>query len=739
MLPAGSSGARGKLSLRVADLQDLQRVVGAPLQGRVAGTVKFSRESGRGRAEIRLEAMAAGTPDRQVGHLLVSGRIDDAPSDPMFNLQAVAEDIVTPQVSGSARLDARGPARGVVLKLESRWHAGTLDTAHVSSTATLDVPRRRLAVSGLKATYRGQTARLLAPTTVSLQDGLSLGVVRIGIQKATLTISGAVTPTLDAAVSLTNAPLALLAIFRPAWQADGLITADARLTGMVSAPTGILHVSGSGLRVRSGAGRGMPLTDVVGTAALHGDIAAVDLRLHAGAAGELRIVGSLPLRPDQAFDVRASGQVALAIANPYVEPDGRRVSGRVTINAVLTGTRAAPLLGGTLVLDHGDFQDFVRGTHFSEVSLALQAAQRTVRITRMLAHAGPGTVSAEGTIGLLVPGIPLDLRLTAINARVLASDLLTARVDATLTVRGEANGRMEAVGSLRVNRADITVPKAFPRTVAVLDVRRPGARRGAPKPRVAIPIGLDLVVDAPRAVFVRGRGIEAELGGELHVSGTTDAPRFAGGFDLRRGTLALAGASLKFTSGRVGFNGAGVGTALDPTLHFVADTTSTDMTATLTVGGYASAPTVLLTSTPELAQDEILARLLFGESAKQLTPLQLLRVGLALASIGGSGYGAADPLSAIQKRLGLDHLAVGGNSGPNGNEATLEAGGYTSERVYVGAVQSTSGTTKLLVQVDLTKHLKLQAVVGNGGAAVPGTTPQNDPGNTIGLSYQIDY
>jgi translocation and assembly module TamB len=42
--------------------------------------------------------------------------------------------------------------------------------------------------------------------------------------------------------------------------------------------------------------------------------------------------------------------------------------------------------------------------------------------------------------------------------------------------------------------------------------------------------------------------------------------------------------------------------------------------------------------------------------------------------------------------------------------------------------------------VDLTKHLKLQTRLGNGNAAsLQGTTPENDPGSSIGLAYQFEY
>jgi translocation and assembly module TamB len=42
------------------------------------------------------------------------------------------------------------------------------------------------------------------------------------------------------------------------------------------------------------------------------------------------------------------------------------------------------------------------------------------------------------------------------------------------------------------------------------------------------------------------------------------------------------------------------------------------------------------------------------------------------------------------------------------------------------------------VQVDLTKSLKLQTTLGTGGT-VQGATPQNDPGSSVGITYQFEY
>ncbi len=215
--------------------------------------------------------------------------------------------------------------------------------------------------------------------------------------------------------------------------------------------------------------------------------------------------------------------------------------------------------------------------------------------------------------------------------------------------------------------------------------------------------------------------------------------------------MNLAGSTLTFTSGRVSFNGTGVTKKIDPTLDFVASTTSGNATYYLNVGGYADAPVITLSSTPEQPQDQILSRLLFGADPAQLTTLQIAQIAAALATMSGVGGGGLNPLNAVQRKLGLDRLAISGstNSGPAtgtgpaqggaNSGATIEAGRYVSSRVYVGAKQFTTGTTQAQVQVDLTKSLKIQTAVGTGGGTVQGESPQNDPGSSIGLSYQFEY
>ena len=193
------------------------------------------------------------------------------------------------------------------------------------------------------------------------------------------------------------------------------------------------------------------------------------------------------------------------------------------------------------------------------------------------------------------------------------------------------------------------------------------------------------------------------------------------------------------------FEGNGLKNKIDPTLDFTAQSTVQNVTATLRISGPADAPRFEFTSSPPKQPDEIMALLLFGnENPASLTGLQYAQVAAALATLSGvGGDGGLNPLVKIQRSLGLDRLSVGSagtNAAGTGNTgATIEAGRYISKRVYVEAKQSSTGTSQLQADIELTKHLKLQTRLGNGTASAQGTTPENDPGSSVGLSYQFEY
>jgi len=279
--------------------------------------------------------------------------------------------------------------------------------------------------------------------------------------------------------------------------------------------------------------------------------------------------------------------------------------------------------------------------------------------------------------------------------------------------------------------------------VAVFDFRRRGKAAPAPESKPLI-VGIDITVRAPQEIIVQGRGLDAEMGGEIHLKGTSDDLLANGDFNLLRGWFTLAGTRLEFKEGRGGFDGAGLRKKIDPTLDFMAETTQAEYTIKLQISGVADAPRFEFSSSPSLPQDDIMARLLFGVPGAQLTALQYAQIAAALATLSGVGGNGSNPLVKLQKTLGLDRLSVQSNTstsaaGTENSGTSIAAGRYISKRVYVEGKQTTTGTSQVQIDVDLTKHLKLQTRLGNGTAITQGTTPENDPGSSVGLSYQFEY
>jgi len=443
------------------------------------------------------------------------------------------------------------------------------------------------------------------------------------------------------------------------------------------------------------------------------------------------------------LDLKIGGTLDVGLINPLLEARGQHAAGALAIDATVDGSVGAPEIGGTVTLTKGSVRDYVRGVSITDIAAQVVGSHGTLQIQSFTGSAAPGTLSMTGSIGVLQAGIPVDLELKAVNAQPIVSKLVTSNLNADLHLTGSARTRLDIAGTMHLNRTLIGIPNSLPPDVAVLDVRRRG-KAAPPAPVKQLVIGLDVAVQAPQQILVQGRGINIEVGGEMHVSGTTDTPLVSGGFDLQRGDFSLASSRLNFTAGRVSFNGAGLKNKIDPTLDFTATSTLSDATVTLTISGYADAPQFEFSS-PGLGQDEIMARLLFGTNAAQLTGLQAAQIAAALANLSGvGGDGGLNPLAKIQKTLGLDRLSFGSGTtntatGTENAGASIEAGRYISKRVYVEAKQTTQGTSQLQADVDLTKHLKLQTRLGNGTVSVQGTTPESDPGSSVGLSYQFEY
>ncbi len=779
----GAALPDGTVQLAMARLSDL-----APLLGRaLAGSLRAELKATADRAELSADVRGASLPGvAAVRDARLRASLDAPMAARVLNAQLALAGVRAGGIDGTVQLDARGPLARPGLRLSATVPG--LRGAPLSLTAAgqADLSARSLTLATLDARWQGRSLRLRAPARVSLgKNGeIALAGLRADLAGGTLTAEGRVGPALDVTASISRLPASLVALVAPSLPAAGLLSGEVRLTGSLARPVGTIRAQGSGLRLLTDAGRALPPGRLDATATLAGTSARLAARLAAGSS-QLALEGTVGGGPGglgaaAPLALRADGTIDLKLANPLLAAGGQRVGGRLLVAATVGGTLAAPRLGGQVQLAGGDLRDEVNGIHLRGLSGRFVAAGDSVRLVGLTGRAGSGTIGLDGTVGLLAPGLPVALRITAQNARPLAGAVVTADLDADMTLRGNlrpaaapgcgpapaagsgvaapAGGPAGAAapsaapsaapggacapaalaGTVRLRSATIRIPSQLPPSVQTIPVRVAGAPHPAAGTPAAAPpaapfnLVLALRLDAPQQVFVRGRGLNAELGGTVRLGGSLAALQPRGGFRLIRGTFNLVGQTLTFTSGDIRFQG---GNLADPALHLVASTASDGTTSTLTVGGTASAPTITLSSVPELPQDEILARLLFRTGSGSLSPFQLAAVAAGLAQLSGGGGALPNPLEAVRSALGLDQLGVG--SGANGR-ATLRAGRYISPRLYVGAEQGTGQqSTQATVTYDLTKRLQVHATAGTGETTSAIGASGQTSGESVGIRFQM--
>lgn len=721
----------GNLHLDIGTLADFEPLLGRPLIGQANAKLESDDKTAKlalAMKDVALPGTAA------IGKAALTATIADPAGHPVIDGTFSADGISASTIrSMSTRISAKGPLEALAVTLAADSPAVANGPTKLTAAGTIDLPNRTLALAKMEASWKQQVLRLLAPANLTFTDGVAMDRVRLGFRQAELTIAGRMGSTLDLTASLRDLPADIGAIVNPALAATGVIAADARVTGTSVRPEGTIKLTATGVKLKQGPGKALPPANLIANATLQGNSARVDTRLTAGPS-HVMVTGSVPLAQGGGMDLNTDADLDLAMLDPLLTAQGRRARGEITINAAVTGTTAAPLVQGSAVLRKGSIADYGLGANVTNITATVQASGDTIRLVNFSGKAGPGTLGGSGTIGL-AGTMPVDLHFTANNARPLASDLITADIDANLTLEGDMQGDLRAGGTLHVRRADIRIPDKLPPSIAVLQVRNANAPPPPPPPPDAPPpatIALNLTLDAPEQVFVRGRGLDAELGGQIQIGGTTAQPIPNGGLHLRRGTFTVVGTTLNFTEGTVDFSGAGIA---DPSIHFVATSTTATIVATLTVDGSAKNPKITLSSVPDMPQDEILSQLLFNTSTSKLSPLQLAQIAAALASMSGATSGF-DPLESLRTTFGLDRLSVGSNSA---GSPTVEAGSYLARGVYLGAKQSaTGGGTQATVQVDLAKGLKLETTAGSGNTSATGNASGADAAS-VGLTYQFEY
>lgn len=429
-------------------------------------------------------------------------------------------------------------------------------------------------------------------------------------------------------------------------------------------------------------------------------------------------------------DLTIRGTTQAGLANPFL--GNRVISGPVSVNLALNGPLALSSLSGRIALSQGRLADPALPFTVQNLNIAATLAGGQARVENSAAISTGGTVVASGTVGLSAP-FPADLTIGLQSVVLRDPELYETRANGQLRLTGPLTGGAVLAGRIALPETEIRVSSTglggattleglthINEPAPVRETRRRAGLIAAPsdgRAAPARPLGLNVVISAPNRLFIRGRGLDAELGGELLIAGTTANIIPSGAFNLIRGRLDILGQRITLSQASLQLEGD-----FDPTISVIASTEANGIVSSVIVSGSASDPEVTFSSNPELPEEEVLAQLLFGRQLDQLSAFQALQLANAVATLAGRGGDGI--VSRLRQGFGLDDLDVQTDDAGN---AQLKAGKYLSENLYSEVVVDQTGKSQINLNLDVTDNLTVKGRVGADG-------------NTgIGLFFEKDY
>ncbi|MGV3551841.1 translocation/assembly module TamB domain-containing protein [Rhizobium sp.] len=721
----------GKLSFDLPEIGLLAALGGQVADGQLAGSIDLTETEGKISAAIKANGEGVTANGVKIGKPQIDLAIPD-----LIAGQITGNVRATDIVSGTNRLadlDARFTRSGATTDFDVK---GKYDGAPLAVVGALETRAEGMAVTlkQFTASPRKIPVRLTAPVTINTGGGgAQFKGLKITAGKGSITVDGSAGEQLDIRIKVASLPASLANTFASGLDASGTIGADATVTGTSSNPIVNFTVNWQNALTSQIRTAGISAVAVNAKGKLQGSRLSIDTNVRGGGGLTVNADGTVDTA-SQALNLTIKGKLPFTAIAAQLAEQGLALKGNANFDLKIGGNAARPNVTGSITTNNGQFIVIRQNLVVNRLAATITLSGQTATIANLSGRLdGGGRVSASGTIGFTPnSGIPADLKIKLDRAVYADGRVVVAKVSGDLTITGPLQRGPVIGGTVRLARADITVPERLPASLANANVTHKNAdaavikqsrelradTSSAAEKKEATGLRLDLRIIANRKIFVRGRGLDAELGGQVRVSGSANAPVVSGGFRMVRGRLALVGKRLDFTSGDISFGGG-----LVPYLNMVASTTVNANTLNVNVTGLANDPSFSFTSSPALPQDEVLAQLIFGRDSSSLSPFQIAQLADAVATL--SGGQRTSLFNKLRQGLGVDDLNVGTDE--NGG-AQVTAGKYLNRRTYVEIMQGEDPKKSgVAINLDIGKGVKLR------GQAT------QDGGTASGIFYEKEY
>ncbi len=386
----------------------------------------------------------------------------------------------------------------------------------------------------------------------------------------------------------------------------------------------------------------------------------------------------------------------------FINLGSQRVGGFLSCRLLLSGTMNAPMLHGPLTVQGGMYENYFIGIAVKDADITAQATGHELIVEKALATDGEKGTSESTAVFQFKPGLPFSVKGTISHFRVIRFDWLSGAASGPFTIDGNLDGAL-ARGKLTLDEADVTIPDQLPSelpTLPITFINEPAAHIEKFNYSEPYPFRYDLYVHGDHDLRLSGRGIEAELEGDIHMTGKNLSVTASGALHTLKGKFSFAGKDFTINQGEILFSEEKNFLNITSTVEYP------NLTVTVHFRGDLKSPQLIFESNPSLPTSAILARILFNKDVSELSAGQAVQLANTIVTLSGtSGPGV---LESIRKSLGIDRFSVSVPATKETGYVAIEIGKYITEGVMISLIQSTTHS-QVKVEVQLSSGFVLEA------------------------------
>jgi len=390
----------------------------------------------------------------------------------------------------------------------------------------------------------------------------------------------------------------------------------------------------------------------------------------------------------------------------FINLGNHRFEGLISARLLMNGTPSSPVFKGNLHWSQGKYRNEMTGTSLKNIEACFHTEKKMLILDQLQANDEQGgSLLAKGELAMdIKDNFPFTLDASLDNLCFLQFDFISANFSGPLAISGNAHSAT-AKGALHVDEATLFIPEKLPVDIPQLDVTLlnmpPECVQGLLSPSF-YPLHYDLQLGAPQKVFVRGRGLNSEWKGNVHLRGTNLNLNAEGQLHLVKGEFSFSGKNFELTQGEIAISDQPSQNAY---LNLSGTLSLEDLTVLALLRGPFRSPQLTFQSIPSLPTSSLLSRILFNKDISEISPFQALHLAQTLVSLAGGA--APDLLEKIRTTLGVDRLNI--VSAPNGSDqVNIQIGMYLTEGVLVTLSQGID-SNQVIVEVELGKGFVFQA------------------------------